>query len=465
MQDLLQNVNKENIAMPYVLGCDLGTSYFKVSLVDEHGNCVGSGRVRTPKRQEGSEVLVHPEAFWEALRTCFSQAVEEGGIDLREIDALSYGSQATSFILADGDGKPVSDLYLWPSVFTSKPDPAYLELRERDDYLDVTGIGPAGRGGMVTILSWFRKHRPELMKRASRLMTISDYFLFGLTGNSFADTSTSSLISMVDVKRQCWWDPALQAVGLSREFFSPLAAPGTYAGETSANFSEKTGLPGGINVYVGGLDHIVAALGAGIGFLADAAQSTGTVLACVGLHDSYRPSPHAFIGDYVIPGVYANLTFESPGAEVIEWYRDAHLPDLGIDDMLDLALEVPLGCNGVRYRPDEGPLSFSGGAGTADHPVYIRAMCEYLAGRVGGLLEKVSAGSMIEGVLATGKANQSNALRQIQAQVIKKRVYRSSQRENGTFGAALIAAAGSGWFSGYQEALTAWIKQESVFSP
>ncbi len=443
--------------MQYVLGFDLGTSYFKVSIIDEQGRCLGLGREKTPKVHKGLEVLVSPRKFWEALGSCAAQAAENAGVSLQAVKGISYGSQATSFLLADSRMSPITDIILWPTVYTNEVFPEHRELFSRDDFLPTTGLGFHG-GGLLSALLWMRRNRSELFGEAARCMTISDYFLYGLTGTSCSDTSTSEILGILDVKNRRWWEPALDTLGVGRSFFGEPGQPLTLVGTTLDD--NPAGLPKGIPVFAGGIDHMIAAVGAGIGYAAEASESTGTVLACVSVREDYHPRMGVCVSDYAGQGSYLYLSFESDGASVIEWYRDEYLSDMSIDDMLDLCDSVPHGAYGITYAPEEGRLAFRGNTEGKDHPVFIRSICEHLGRRTGLLLNTVGGARQL---LATGRANQNAVLRKVKAREIGTRVCTTDQKEPGTFGAALVSAVGIGWFASIQQAQEAWIRINTIF--
>lgn len=109
------------------LGIDLGTSYFKAGIFDENGSLLGLGRHAVGKRfpvfreekaspatrdAVGCELPV--AVFWDTLQCCVSGAVRHAGISPREVSALSYSSQANSFILLDEADHPLTPFILWP---------------------------------------------------------------------------------------------------------------------------------------------------------------------------------------------------------------------------------------------------------------------------------------------------------------------------------------------------------------
>ena len=100
--------------MDCVLGIDLGTSYFKLALFDVDGRIRGSARISVPKRVAGNRCELDADLFWQVLRTAVAQVCAEAGITARQIVALSYASQANSFLLLDSDNAPLTPLVLWP---------------------------------------------------------------------------------------------------------------------------------------------------------------------------------------------------------------------------------------------------------------------------------------------------------------------------------------------------------------
>src|SRR6185295_8449890 len=95
--------------MALLLGIDLGTSYFKVGLFDETGALRGLGRVAVEKQSPApgrSELAV--DEFWRLLRRGLAEALTQAGATAREIAALSYSSQASTFVLLDRNDTPLT---------------------------------------------------------------------------------------------------------------------------------------------------------------------------------------------------------------------------------------------------------------------------------------------------------------------------------------------------------------------
>ena len=95
--------------MALLLGIDLGTSYLKAGVFDESGTLRGMGRVSTGVREPrpGWKELDVAE-FLQHLREAVGAALGECGSVASEIKAISYGSQANTFVLLDERGQPIT---------------------------------------------------------------------------------------------------------------------------------------------------------------------------------------------------------------------------------------------------------------------------------------------------------------------------------------------------------------------
>ncbi|MBL7005908.1 MAG: hypothetical protein ISR78_02370 [Spirochaetia bacterium] len=450
--------------MKYVLGYDLGTSYFKAAVVDESGKVFGLGRVKTPKKTHGTVVTITPAAFWNALKECTLMALNTAHVSSYEICGISYGSQANSFILLDESRQPLNDIVVWSTEFTDYIDPQMASYWENPKHLRITGQGYSGNGLALAKLLWLKKQYPDMWAKVRHFMTISDYFIYSLTGSVVTDAGTSSLLGCLDIQKGGFWKEGLFSLGLNPELFAAVLPTGEFCGSTISGVQEILGLDAGIPIFAGGLDHVVAAIGAGLGTVADVSESTGTVLACIAFQPGFSPQPAVSIGSTIQKGTFSYLSFHDPGAQVIEDYHTRYFPELSIDEMLALVQNSTPGSSGLVYFDTIKDLElgnhFIGGSGLETHGKgdYIRAITENIAYRIGKLSQAVSGGQEVRRIVATGGANRSVDLLQVKADMFFTEVISCKEKELGTFGAAMIAANGCRWFNTMESAQEAWVK-------
>ena len=277
-----------------VLAVDLGTTCFKAALFDRQGTLLSLGRVTVEKEdRDGGRCELPVDAFWRILRDAITHALKGAGARGDAIRGLCYSSQANSFLLLDEGQRPLTPLILWPDRRAAQlpPDPGLQALWSRPDFLSTTGLGLHGSEFCAAKLSWFRRRDPALWNACCQVRTISDYLVFSLTGVPVGDQGTAAMLGLWNLGARSWWDEALQAVGIRREQLSEPLPPGTVGGTTCAAATELLGIPAGIPLAVGSLDHHVAAIGAGICSVDAPSISIGTVVACVRYQQRLRASP------------------------------------------------------------------------------------------------------------------------------------------------------------------------------
>jgi len=457
--------------MELVLGIDLGTSYFKLGLFGCDGKLHGLGRgaVETDKNND-SRCELPTKKFWTILRDSLNQALAEAGAKATDILALGYSSQASSFVLLDEKDQPLTPLILWPDARVKEIDPAITKLWQREDFLTVTGFGIEHSPQlMVSKLKWFQKTRPDIWSKARRIMTIADYLTFIITGNPVGDAGTASLLGTLDIQNLRWWDEALKLVGICPEKLSKPLRPGTIAGAVTQSGSKFMGLPTGIPFVVGSLDHHLAAIGAGLGKIGEISESTGTVLACIKTAEKCNPVKNKCVG----PGFHENwfneLTFSSNGASVLAWYQQAYAPQLSVAELVELAEEVPPGCDGLVAKPCANQYPGLDGFenATAKHTPghFARAIMESVAATLGGLVEDLYPQGRPGKIVATGGGAKSDLWLQIKADLLGVEFVRTQCHEPACMGAAMLAAVAADWFATIAQASETWLKIDSTFKP
>ncbi|MCD4825431.1 MAG: hypothetical protein K8S55_12610 [Phycisphaerae bacterium] len=455
--------------MELILGIDLGTSYFKLGLFDRAGKLHGLGKVPVQTDNgDGSLCELPVERFWAVLRQGLDDALAEAGAAAEDVAAMAYSSQANSFILLDEHDKPLTPLILWPDARAGQIDPAVRQLSERDDFLGVTGIGiGCDNQFAVAKLKWFQRQCPELWAGAARIMTISDYLVFSLTGRAVGDAGTASLLGLWDVSRQRWWDDALRLIGIAPSQLSPPLAPGTAAGNLTAEATGRLGLKPAIPLAVGSLDHHVAAIGAGVGQACQFSESTGTVLACLRLTDEFNPMRNCCAGPGVGGRGYYQLAFENNGASVLEWYHRNHAPRISIPELVAMAADIPPGSDGLIALPSANKYSDLDGflSRTPDHKHghFVRAIMESTAASLMGLVDNLCREGRPSRIVATGGGARSDLWLQMKADMLDVEFVAPACKEPACMGAAMLGSVAAGWFADLADAAKAWAADRRVF--
>jgi sugar (pentulose or hexulose) kinase len=127
------------------------------------------------------------------------------------------------------------------------------------------------------------------------------------------------MLGLLDIQNIVWHEYFLNHLNIEPGMLSKPLRPANIVGEISSPVpAEKLGVPCGIPLYTGSLDHHAAALGAGLGRVADVSISLGTVIACVSRISNCVPKKNVCIAPSAKSDEYNQLTFDTNGAVVLE---------------------------------------------------------------------------------------------------------------------------------------------------
>jgi Sugar (pentulose and hexulose) kinases len=414
----------------FFLGIDLGTSYFKAALFNEQGRLCGLGRQLLEKKVAEQSCELPVALFWQTLHTCVAQAMQEAGARPQDIRALSYSSQANSFLLLDKTNEPLTPIILWPDT---RALPAF---DTNDAWHQHTGMGmPLTAHSAVNKLAWIRQQHPLLWQQVATVCTISDYVTLALTGEKAADGSTASLLGLLDVQACAWWDEAMRLAQLPHDLFCRVFYMGTPIGKICRAGAARLGLSEQTHYSLGGLDHHMAALGAGLYDTDKTSESTGTVLAAVQSTRQYQPQQNV----WVAPGMQANhffrMSFDDNGARPLELYQKNKAPEYSIEELLHMAA--------IAHT---------------EHGIAVRQLLISTAISLRTLVQRLNSHGPI---VSTGGGARSTLWVKIKAELLNRPFIIPACSEAACLGAAMMAAKGLG----HLHNLNDWVHIHKIIEP
>jgi xylulokinase len=415
----------------FFLGIDLGTTYFKAALFDEQGRLCGLGRQFLQKQVSGDTCELPLDIFWKTLSDCVAQAMTAAGAHRKDISALSYSSQANSFLLLDKGNNPLTPLILWPDARAGATNPALSTFSGTAGWRERTGMGlPLSPHNCINKLMWLQQHQPYLWQQAASVCTISDYITLALTGENAADGSTASLLGLLDAQACAWWDEALRMAQLSREILPSVFYMGMPIGKLSREGAARLGLSEQTHFSLGGLDHHMAALGAGLYGTNNLSESTGTVLAAVQSTGQYHVQEQVFVAPGMHAAHFFRMSFDDNGARPLEMYQKDKAPQYSIEELLAM---------------DPGT-----GHGSA-----VRNILSSTAQSLYTLVQRLYSNGP---VVSTGGGARSKLWVQIKAELLNRPFIIPDCSEAACLGAAMMAAKGVGHLSNMQD----WIHVKEI---
>jgi D-ribulokinase len=428
-------------------GIDVGTQGVRVTVLDDDGRRVASGRFRlrsqrrAPRRHEQ-----RPEEWWEATVTALRQVAEAA--DLSELRALAICSTSGTVLLADAHGTPLTPAVMYDDDRGAAHVPAARAAAP--DRWRALGVTIQASWGLPKALELLAT-TPGARDGGVRLMHCADYLASRLCGGARVATDTShALKSGYDALAGEWPPAARTALDLPPDLLPDVVRPGTTLGTIPAAVAAETGLPAGARVAAGMTDGCAAQIAANALRPGDGVSVLGTTLILKGVSDRPVHDPagavyaHAHPDGGWLPGGASNVGARAlqaafPGRELAELdgLAQAHEPAGGaIYPLVERGERFPF------YDPAAEPIEIGHFAGEADRYAALLqgvAFVERL-----GLVALGRLGAPITGRLAlTGGGTRSRYWTQLRADVLGRPVELPVTPEP-SVGMAVLAAAGDG---------------------
>lgn len=458
--------------MERLLGIDLGTSYIKVGVYRPDGALDGLGRIATPITTPApGRREMDVGAFRKALGEAAAMALRAAGADAKAIAAVSYSSQANSFVLLDAAAQALTPFIIWQDTRSTGLDSELYEYGQSEAYFEQTGVRRLSPNMMPGKLEWLRHKCPEIWNQTAKILTLSDYLASTLAGEFCGDSGTAALTGLWESPNGRWHQPILSLLGVKEAQLAELRRPGAPLGKLCAAGAALLGLKAGIPLAAGSLDHHAAALGSGLGRLAPVSLSTGTVLAALTVTGNWQPTAGAMHGPDWQPQQYFKLVADGCGAAVLEAFQAKFAPQRQFEELLAEAARVPADAS-LPDIPAEAWVALEAihfaGLDVHDpcaHGLCLRALMEAIARRQRALLQKLCPDSPPQSVIATGGGARSQLWLQIKARTLGVPVMAPENAERACLGAAMFASVSAGICRDVAEASHRMVKSGRIYQP
>jgi L-ribulokinase len=276
--------------MSIVAGVDFGTLSVRVSIFDSEKGRLGSGVAEYPlqRRKDDPDYATQSHAdHMRALAEAMRRAIENAGVDGKQIEALALDTTGSSVIPVDDRLQPLDDYYLWCDhrAWREAAEITAAARERKLRALDWCGGAYSSEWGFAKLLHWLRNN-PEKRARMATALEHCDMVAAVLCGIADPASVPRSVCAM---GHKWMWnaslggfppeeflssvDPLLSGIG--QKLSGRYATSDSIAGRLSPELAEKLGLRAGIPIPVGAFDAHWDAIGAGVK-LGDVVNVIGT---------------------------------------------------------------------------------------------------------------------------------------------------------------------------------------------
>jgi xylulokinase len=464
------------------MGIDLGTTGCKVILYDTNKkNIYRSYEEYSLDAPRAGWVEQDPQYWWDATKKSVKSILFSSKVHPADIKAIGLCGQMHTHVLLDKAGRPLRPAMSWMDQRSGSQVEGLKRKIGIEFIFDQTANFPTTTYTLPQIL-WVRENEPEIFARISKVLVAKDYIKFRLTSEMTTDPSEASGTLLFDVAHRRWSEELLHEVGLSGDILPQLTSSTDIVGKITQTTAIKTGLISGIPVISGGGDCATEAVGAGIieeGQMVTVIGTAGVVYIC-----SHTPRSdarfRALCWYHAVEDKWITIAVMQSTGYALRWFRDnfgreeKDLAESQKEDVYKIlgkkAATVPAGCEGLIFLPylmgERSPHWDSDARGvffgfsihhTKAH--FIRSIMEGVAYAIRENAEVIqNLGVKTKEVRALGGGNKSKLWRQLQADVMGRRILKVFPEEGAAWGAVILAGVGVGLYDSVAQAIKEMVK-------
>lgn len=475
----------------YVITYDLGTQSLRASLVSQRGEIIKKVQIKYEKPYFSKNIgWAEQDAnfYWEKIVEATKKLKAEAGEVFNKAMGVSITTIRDTIVLIDKEGRPIRPAILWldkREASTKEPLPEknrlLFAMAKMTDSVEMIR--------KISIVNWLRQEEPENWKKAHKVIMLSAYLIFKLTGK-IADSKASVIGHMpYDYKNSRWQTPRdlnFCLFPIEGRKLCKLIDPGDVIGKISEIASQETGLAKGLPLVATGSDKGCETIGMGCIKEGQGAISLGTSATLQFVTDKYI-GPKRFFPPYPSPykGKY-NPEFQIyRGYWLVSWFkrefaekevREARELGISPEEILNKRLSsIPPGCEGLILQPYftagvSEPQAKGSVIGLSDVHTRIHLYRAIIEGIGFALMEgkeemEKRLGVKTRELFVAGGGSQSEEICQITADMFGLPVKRIKEPEASTIGSSAVCFLGLGVFHSMEEATEQMVHVGEVYFP
>ena len=475
----------------YILSIDCGTQSIRALIFDKNGTLIGKKKKEFEpyfSKQPGWAEQ-DPEVYFDNLCIVCSELKKDCEEIFNKISGVVVTTMRDTCINLDEAGKVLRPAILWldqrvagkVKEFSNIENLAFRTIGMKD------AIRTSQKKGKAF---WIKEHEPEIWEKTDKYILISAYFHFKLTGKIVDSVANQIAHIPFDYKNKCWPKSDLSyrwtLFGVEKEKLPVLVEPGEVIGQVTREVAKITGIREGTDVIAGASDKGCETLGNGCLNTECASISFGTTATVQttskkyfepirfmpaypsAIHGHYNPEVEIFRGYWMISWFKKEFSLR----EMKEALKQGISPEILLNERLD---EIPPGSHGLMLQPywtpglltpdAKGAIIGFGDVHTRAH-IY-RAIIEGINYALLEGIKKIErkSGNKIKEVAVCGGGSQSDAICQITADMLNRKVFKGQTYEISGLGASIIGYVALGVYSCYEEAIKHMFKRTKEFTP
>lgn len=345
----------------YLLGCDVGSSSVKVSIVDsESGLTVASDFY--PKEEAPIKAVRPgwaeqvPEDWWSYFKVALQSALQTSGVKGEDIKAIGISYQMHGLVVVDKNQQVLRPSIIWcDSRAVSYGDRAFRNIGEKQclsHLLNSPGNFTASK------LAWVKEYEPQIFRQIDKIMLPGDYIAMRMTGDIVTTVSGLSEGIFWDFKQNGISEDLMKYYGFSTDLIPKIRPTFGLQGEMLGSVAAELGLKKGTPVTYRAGDQPNNALSLNVLNPGEIAATGGTSGVVYGVNGKVNYDTLSRVNTFA----HVNHTDEQTRLGVLlcingtgilnSWIKRNVAPEgISYSELNDLAASVPIGAEGLSILP------------------------------------------------------------------------------------------------------------------
>ncbi|MDR1170693.1 MAG: carbohydrate kinase [Prevotellaceae bacterium] len=345
----------------YLLGCDIGSSSVKASIVNQENGLTVSSEFY-PKEEAPIKTLKagwaeqNPEDWWDYLKLAIKQAIKNGNINGKDIEAIGISYQMHGLVLVDRKMEVLRPAIIWcDSRAVPYGEKAFRNIGEErclSHLLNSPGNFTAAK------LAWVKENEPSLFDSVYKFMLPGDYVAMRMTGDAVTTVSGLSEGIFWDFKKGEISEDILNCFGFEKDIVADIYPTFGKQGELLESVAAELGMKKGVPVTYRAGDQPNNALSLNVFNPGEIAATAGTSGVVYGVNDRVNYDKHSRVNTFA----HVNHTEKQTrlgillcinGTGILNSWIKRNVASEGItyNELNDIAATVPAGSEGLVILP------------------------------------------------------------------------------------------------------------------
>lgn len=345
----------------FLLGCDIGSSSVKASIVNKD-----TGQILASDFFPKEEAVINavrpgwaeqnPDDWWDCLKEAIKGAIAKAGINGADIEAIGISYQMHGLVLVDKKMQVLRPSIIWcDSRAVPYGDRAFKSMGEKHclaHLLNSPGNFTASK------LAWVKEFEPHIFEQVYKFMLPGDFIAMRMTGDIVTTVSGLSEGIFWDFRNNCISEDLMNYFGFDRDLIPEIRPTFGLQGELLGPVAAELGLKKGTPVTYRAGDQPNNALSLNVlnpGEIAATGGTSGVVYGVNGKvnYDTLsRVNTFAHVNhsaDQIRLGVLLCIN----GVGILNSWVKRNVAPEGITypALNDLAATVPIGAEGLSILP------------------------------------------------------------------------------------------------------------------